>query len=70
MVRMRLGSDGRICDARGQGDGPMQSVADCAARTFRSTNDPLPAPDRGCADVNLPINFLPRPDDAGASSVP
>jgi hypothetical protein len=23
-------------------------------------------PDNGCVDVDLPINFVPRPDDAGA----
>lgn len=63
-IRVRLGSDGSVCEARGEGEGAMQSVADCAAEVYRTSA--LPPPNGGCADVVVPINFVPRPDDAGA----
>jgi hypothetical protein len=69
-ITVRIGADGEICEARGDGDGAMQSVADCAADTFRLNREALPAPEGGCAEVVVPINFLPRPADAGAMSSP
>ena len=66
-VHMVVGADGRICSARADSDKGMEAVASCAAAYFRSVagDPPFPPPDGGCADITLPINFVPRTDDAG-----
>ena len=45
----------------------MGEVAKCVAGFYRANPGELslPLPDNGCVDVNLPIDFVPRPDDAG-----
>ena len=66
MVRMRVGADGKMCTAVAESPQPgMRQVADCVAAYFGGAPGAMPRPSGGCADVNLPINFLPR-GDAGA----
>jgi hypothetical protein len=68
-VRMKIGADGRVCDVTARSDNTsMVDVAKCVAAFYRANTGQLsfPLPDNGCVDVDLPINFVPRPDDAGA----
>ena len=66
-VHMAIGADGRVCSVRAESDKAMDSVASCVAAYFKAVaGEPFPPPDGGCADINLPINFVPRPSDAGA----
>ncbi len=68
IVKMRIGSDGRMCTVTGAAaDAKMDPVATCVAGYFRGAvgDQSLPAPSGGCADINLPIAFVPK-GDAGA----
>lgn len=58
-VNVRVGATGQVCSA-GIASNEMGSptVASCVAGYFRGAN--FPAPKGGCADVNIPINFVPR----------
>lgn len=58
-VNVRIGATGQVCSA-GVASNEMgsQTVAACVAGYFRGAN--FPAPKGGCADVNIPINFVPR----------
>jgi hypothetical protein len=65
LVRVRIGADGRVCRAVGEAEGPMRAVADCTTGYFSGSGS-VPRPAGGCVDVDVPIAFLPRQDDAGA----
>ena len=66
LLRITIGDDGKVCEATGTSDTKaMEGVATCVAALFRSTEPTLPPPEGGCAVVNAPINFVPKPD-AGA----
>jgi hypothetical protein len=66
-ILVRIDAQGRVCEADGHGTGAMGAVAECVAGLYRQAPDALPAPDGGCAHVNIPINFVPRDKDAGAA---
>lgn len=67
VVKMRIGSDGRMCTAKATSDPKMNAVATCVAGYFRGAVGAasLPPPSGGCADLDLPIVFVQKPD-AGA----
>jgi hypothetical protein len=68
-VRFTVGVDGSVCDVSAESDNTaMDAVASCVAALYRKNTGDLrfPAPDDGCVTVKLPVNFVPRPDDAGA----
>ena len=58
-VSVRIGANGQVCNA-GIASNEMgsQNVGTCVAGYFRNAN--FPSPKGGCADVNIPINFVPR----------
>jgi hypothetical protein len=59
-VQVRIGAQGGVCSA-GIASNEMgsPSVANCVVNYFRGANFASP-PKGGCADVNIPINFVPR----------
>jgi hypothetical protein len=58
-VKVRVGSNGAVCAANVTGnDMGTDQVANCVANTFRSSRS-FPAPKGNCAEVNVPINFVP-----------
>lgn len=67
VVKMRVGSDGRICAAKPASEPKMNAVAACVAGYFRGAvgKESLPAPTGGCADLDLPLVFVQK-GDAGA----
>ena len=58
-IAVRVGSTGQVCSA-GIASNDMGSpvVANCVVNYFRGTN--FPAPRGGCADINVPISFVPK----------
>jgi hypothetical protein len=58
-VAVRVGANGQVCNA-GVASNEMGSptVANCVVNYFRGAN--FPPPKGGCADINIPINFVPR----------
>lgn len=58
-VAVRIGANGQVCSA-GIASNEMGSatVASCVSGYFRGAS--FPSPKGGCADVNIPINFVPR----------
>jgi hypothetical protein len=58
-VAVRIGTNGQVCSA-GIASNEMgsQQVATCVSGYFRGAS--FPSPKGGCADVNIPINFVPR----------
>jgi hypothetical protein len=58
-LNVRIAPTGQVCSA-GVVSNEMGSphVASCVAGYFRGAS--FPAPKGGCADVNIPINFMPR----------
>jgi len=65
-VHITIGTDGHVCEVAAESDGAMQPVAACVAAFYRATERGFPPPEDGCVELNAPLNFLPRPDDAGA----
>jgi hypothetical protein len=58
-ISVRVGTNGAVCSAAvASNDMGTPSVANCVAGYFRSGS--FPAPKGGCADINVPINFVPR----------
>ncbi len=59
-IEVRVATDGSSCSAKVKSseDG-MDPVAACAAHYFRV--GAFAAPEGGCVDVVIPINFVPRP---------
>jgi len=58
-IAVRVGANGQVCSA-GVASNEMGSptVANCVTGYFRGAN--FPPPKGGCADINIPINFVPR----------
>lgn len=67
VVKMRIGSDGRVCTAKPSSEPNMSAVATCVAGYFRGVvgKESLPPPTGGCADLDLPLVFVQK-GDAGA----
>jgi hypothetical protein len=58
-VQVRIGAQGGVCSAGvGSNDMGSPNVANCVVNYFRGAN--FPPPKGGCADINIPINFVPR----------
>lgn len=58
-VAVRVGSNGQVCSANiASNDMGSAAVGSCVVNYFRSAS--FPAPKGGCADINIPINFVPR----------
>ena len=59
VVNVRLGPQGQVCSAsvgsNGLGD---PAVASCVVEMFRSGK--YPAPEGGCVDTAVPMNFVPK----------
>lgn len=59
VISVRVGATGQTCSAKvASNELANPAVAQCAASLFRDVT--FPAPRGGCADVNIPINFVPR----------
>jgi hypothetical protein len=59
VLSVRVGAMGTTCSASvASNELANPNVAACAAGLFRDVS--FPAPRGGCADVNIPINFVPR----------
>ena len=60
-IAVRVGSNGSSCPngvSIASNEMGSQTVAQCVAGYFRGAN--FSAPQGGCADINIPINFVPR----------
>lgn len=58
-VQVRIGAQGAVCSAGvASNDMGSPAVANCVVSYFRGAN--FPPPKGGCADINIPINFVPR----------
>lgn len=58
-ISVRLASNGQVCSASvASNDMGSPAVAQCVANKFRQTGQ-FPAPKGGCADINVPVNFVP-----------
>src|SRR5688572_13320378 len=58
-IAVRVGANGSVCSAAvASNDMGSPQVANCVTGYFRGAN--FPPPKGGCADINIPINFVPR----------
>lgn len=58
-VSVRVGANGSVCSAAiASNDMGSPTVGNCVVNYFRGAN--FPPPKGGCADMNIPINFVPR----------
>jgi hypothetical protein len=60
LVSVKVGPGGQVCGASVTNDtlgDPM--IKSCVTNHFRASQ--LPAPEGGCADVNVPLRFMPKP---------
>jgi len=58
-VQVRVGAQGGVCSAAvASNEMGSPAVANCVVNYFRGAN--FPPPKGGCADINIPINFVPR----------
>jgi hypothetical protein len=58
-IALRIGANGTVCSAGvASNDMGTPSVANCVVGYFRGGS--FPSPKGGCADINVPINFVPR----------
>jgi hypothetical protein len=59
VLNVKIGSQGQVCNANivqnGLGD---PGVASCVVQMFRAGS--FPAPGNGCAEANVPLNFVPK----------
>jgi len=59
-LSVRVGSGGQVCSAAVTGDELGEvAVTACVTNLFRAGR--FPAPDGGCVDVSVPMNFVPKP---------
>jgi hypothetical protein len=59
VVSVRVGSAGQVCSANIVQDGLGDpTVATCVVQRFRA--GAFPAPQGGCAEANVPMNFIPK----------
>jgi hypothetical protein len=56
-IAVRVGTNGQVCSSSVATNELNAQVGSCAANAFRGAN--LPAPKGGCADVNVPLSFVP-----------
>jgi hypothetical protein len=58
-VGVKVGPGGQVCSARVVADGLHDpGVANCVVNRFLSSS--FPAPQGGCAEVNVPLRFMPK----------
>lgn len=58
-IAVRIGAGGNVCSATvANSELSNPAVANCVAGYFRNGNFPVPT--GGCADAQVPINFVPR----------
>jgi hypothetical protein len=58
-VHVRVGTNGSVCAANVSNDGLHEpGLTNCILGVFRSSV--LPAPTNGCAEVDVPLNFVPN----------
>ncbi|HEY6080833.1 MAG TPA: AgmX/PglI C-terminal domain-containing protein [Polyangiaceae bacterium] len=58
-VGVKVGPGGQVCSARVVADGLHDpGVSNCVVSRFLSAT--FPAPQGGCADVNVPLRFMPK----------
>jgi hypothetical protein len=58
-VGVKVGSAGQVCGARVVADGLHDpGVSNCVVNRFLGST--FPAPEGGCADVNVPLRFMPK----------
>lgn len=58
-VAVKVGPGGSVCSARVVNDGLHDpGVANCVINKFAGSQ--LPAPQGGCAEVNVPLRFMPK----------
>jgi hypothetical protein len=58
-VGVKVGPGGQVCGARVVSDGLHDpGVANCVVNRFLSST--FPAPQGGCAEVNVPLRFMPK----------
>jgi hypothetical protein len=56
---VRVGPGGQVCSARVVSDGLHDpGVTNCVVNKFAGAT--LPAPQGGCAEVNVPLRFMPK----------
>ena len=58
-IGVKVGPGGQVCGARVVADGLHDpGVANCVVNRFASST--FPAPQGGCAEVNVPLRFMPK----------
>lgn len=58
-VGVKVGPNGQVCGARVVNDGLHDpGVSNCVVARFMSST--FPAPQGGCAEVNVPLRFMPK----------
>jgi hypothetical protein len=58
-IGVKVGPGGQVCSARVVADGLHDpGVSNCVVNRFLGTT--FPAPQGGCADVNVPLRFMPK----------
>jgi hypothetical protein len=58
-VGVKVGPGGQVCSARVVADGLHDpGVSNCVVNRFAGST--FPAPQGGCADVNVPLRFMPK----------
>lgn len=58
-IGVRVGPGGQVCGARVVSDGLHDpGVSNCVVARFASST--FPAPQGGCAEVNVPLRFMPK----------
>jgi hypothetical protein len=58
-VGVKVGPGGQVCSARVVADGLHDpGVSNCVVNRFLSSS--FPAPQGGCAEVNVPLRFMPK----------
>jgi hypothetical protein len=58
-IGVKVGPGGQVCGARVVADGLHDpGVSNCVVNRFASST--FPAPQGGCAEVNVPLRFMPK----------
>jgi hypothetical protein len=60
MVHVTIGTDGSVCNISATPEEGLQDVAACVVGMMNTTTFP-PAANQ-CADINIPINYVPKKD--------
>jgi hypothetical protein len=67
-VLVRLTDTGAVCATRVLKTSMPAEVNECVARILGGAD--YPAPRGGCIDITIPLSFVPKDGDAGASAAP